>query len=100
MPKAASMSTTASDPLLFAPYPTLCPWFTVISVRFAYASRIQIEHSGAKESFDVSAHELETQFASVFTRALKIKHAMITAEKVANALAYDTKPDSVQNDEC
>jgi len=48
----------------------------------------------------VSAHELETQFASVFTRALKIKHAMITAEKVANALAYDTKPDSVQNDEC
>lgn len=89
------MSTTASNPLLLAPYPALCPWFTAISVQFAYASRIQIEHGGAKESFDVSARELETQFASVFSRALRIKHAMVTAEKVANALAYDTKPDPV-----
>lgn len=92
------MSTTASDPPGFYPYPSLCPWMHVVTLQASSMSRITVTHNGASQSFNVS--NLAYNFASVFTEALKIKQAMVTAEKVANALAYDTKPDSVQNDEC
>ncbi len=89
------MSVIASDG---NPYPALCPWFSAMTVDFGHRSRITIEHNNMRDFFDVDTHELTTQFACVFNRALKIKHAMVTAEKVADALADDATPGAVRDE--
>lgn len=80
------MSVIANDGAPLVAYPALCPWFSVMTVDFGHRSRITIEHEGVRDFFDVDPRELTTQFACVFNRALKIKHAMVTAAKVAKAL--------------
>lgn len=76
------MSVIASDG---NPYPALCPWFHVVTLVRLNKSRITVEHEGVSESFEVD--DLARNFACVFNRALKIKHAMVTAAKVAEALS-------------
>lgn len=75
------MSVIASDG---NPYPALCPWLHVVTLIHLNKSRITIEHEGVSESFEVD--DFERNFACAFNRALRIKHAMVTAEKVAKAL--------------
>lgn len=76
------MSTTASK----VSYPALCPWLSGMSADFGRMTRINIEHGGATRHFDVTTHELTTQFATVFNRALKIKQELVIAEAVFKAL--------------
>jgi hypothetical protein len=88
------MSTTVSDGV---PYPSLCPWFSVMAVDFGHRLRVTVEHGTMRDFFDVSTYELTSEFATVFSRALKIKNDMAIAEKVAAALA-DDPPSAVDRD--
>ena len=76
------MSATASE----TPFPALCPWFSATSTDFGRMTRITVEHGGAARHFDVSHQELTQQFASVFNRALTVKHELIVAADVFKAL--------------